>query len=160
MSTVRPIDAGELESVLQAETFLVDTRDAASFGQAHIHGTINIPYNKLFAQWAGALIPHDRDLAFIIDDRIDPGDVARDLTALGFDRLLGYFGAAVVSTVTPEQTQSVTTPEMVELLKRGDVVIVDIREDHERLAGHIPGTIHIPLGQLAERAHGLPPDVP
>ncbi len=32
-----------------------------------------------------------------------------------------------------------------------DVTVLDVREDHEWVAGHAPGALHVPLGQLAER---------
>lgn len=32
-----------------------------------------------------------------------------------------------------------------------DVVILDVREDHEWNAGHIEGAVHIPLGDLSDR---------
>ncbi len=34
------------------------------------------------------------------------------------------------------------------LLDQGGITIVDVREPHEWKAGHLPGAIHVPLGQL------------
>lgn len=34
--------------------------------------------------------------------------------------------------------------------RRDDVLIVDVREDFEWDAGHIPGAVHVPLGQLSD----------
>ena len=42
----------------------------------------------------------------------------------------------------------------------GRAVVVDVREQDEWNAGHIPGAIHIPLGQLADRTGELPTDRP
>lgn len=36
-------------------------------------------------------------------------------------------------------------------VRRGDIQIVDVREDSEWVAGRIEGASHIPLGQLAGR---------
>jgi molybdopterin/thiamine biosynthesis adenylyltransferase/rhodanese-related sulfurtransferase len=38
------------------------------------------------------------------------------------------------------------------------VVLVDVREPFEWRAGHIDGALHIPLGEIANRLHELPPD--
>ena len=38
----------------------------------------------------------------------------------------------------------------------GDALILDVREDDEWRAGHIPGATHVPLGELAERVAELP----
>jgi rhodanese-related sulfurtransferase len=47
-----------------------------------------------------------------------------------------------------------------ELLARGDVEMIDVREAYEREAGHIPGSRHLELGQLADRAEALPIERP
>ena len=39
-------------------------------------------------------------------------------------------------------------------------VLLDVREDAEWAAGHVPGAIHIPLGQLASRVAELPAGQP
>jgi rhodanese-related sulfurtransferase len=38
-----------------------------------------------------------------------------------------------------------------------DLVVLDVREDHEWAAGHIAGAIHIPLGELGTRVGELDP---
>jgi rhodanese-related sulfurtransferase len=45
-----------------------------------------------------------------------------------------------------------------QLREREDVIIVDVREDWEYAAGHIPGTVLIPLGQLSSRLSEIPAD--
>ncbi|MCS6844845.1 MAG: rhodanese-like domain-containing protein [Caldilineales bacterium] len=41
---------------------------------------------------------------------------------------------------------------------REDVFIVDVREPHEYAAGHVPGAVLIPLGQLSSRLSEIPKD--
>ncbi|MFC6704820.1 rhodanese-like domain-containing protein [Flexivirga alba] len=45
-----------------------------------------------------------------------------------------------------------TTPEQL----ADDAVVIDVREQNEWDAGHAPGAIHIPLGELPERLGELP----
>jgi phage shock protein E len=45
-----------------------------------------------------------------------------------------------------------------QLRERDDVFLLDVREDWEYAAGHIPGTTLIPLGQLQGRLSELPTD--
>lgn len=40
----------------------------------------------------------------------------------------------------------------------GDVVVLDVRPREEYLAGHIPGALSIPVGELADRVEELPED--
>ncbi|CVI68044.1 Coenzyme A disulfide reductase [Clostridiales bacterium CHKCI001] len=39
-----------------------------------------------------------------------------------------------------------------------DMILLDVRENMERLAWHIPGSIHIPLGEIRKRIEELPKD--
>ncbi len=41
---------------------------------------------------------------------------------------------------------------------RGEVLLLDVREDHEWDAGHAPGAVHVPLGRLHPDA--VPQDRP
>src|SRR5689334_5016356 len=53
------------------------------------------------------------------------------------------------------------TPEQAaELVANGDAELIDVREDHERQAGHIPGSRHMELGRLKDRAGELPTERP
>lgn len=54
----------------------------------------------------------------------------------------------------------VTPQRAKELLDRGEAVVVDVREPYEREAGHIEGSRHIPMGELAAQAASLPRDRP
>lgn len=56
----------------------------------------------------------------------------------------------------PEDTTAVDTDELLRRLTRGDVVVLDVRPGTEFAAGHLPGAIHIPLEELAERIGELP----
>ena len=53
---------------------------------------------------------------------------------------------------TPEGVRRLTATALHELLQRGEKpLLVDVREDAEWAAGHLPGALHIPLGELPQR---------
>ena len=56
----------------------------------------------------------------------------------------------------PEDTAAVDTDELLRRLARGDVVVLDVRPEPEYASGHLPGAVHIPLEELAERIDELP----
>ncbi len=58
----------------------------------------------------------------------------------------------------PEDTAAVGTDELLRRLGAGDIVVLDVRPELEYVAGHLPGAIHIPLEELAERLSELPSD--
>ena len=41
-----------------------------------------------------------------------------------------------------------------------DVVLLDVREDDEWAAGHAPGAVHVPMGEIAARLDELPDESP
>lgn len=58
----------------------------------------------------------------------------------------------------PEDTSTVGTEELLRRLQQGDAVVLDVRPAPEYAGGHLPGAIHIPLEELADRLAELPPD--
>lgn len=57
-----------------------------------------------------------------------------------------------------EQVDTIGRHELLERLKRGDAVLVDVRPDEEYAAGHIDGARSIPLDELERRLAELPAD--
>ena len=53
---------------------------------------------------------------------------------------------------------AITKDELVRRLRKGDLVLVDVRPEEEFEAGHIDGAISIPIGDLTDRLGELPPD--
>jgi rhodanese-related sulfurtransferase len=56
----------------------------------------------------------------------------------------------------PEDTRAVATDELLRRLSEGDAVVLDVRPEPEYVGGHLPGAVHIPLEELADRLGELP----
>jgi hydroxyacylglutathione hydrolase/adenylyltransferase/sulfurtransferase len=62
-----------------------------------------------------------------------------------------------MSAAAPDDTPlEISAAETAQALEDGSAVVVDVREDQEREAGHIGGTRHIAVGDLAAQAESLP----
>jgi rhodanese-related sulfurtransferase/predicted transcriptional regulator len=57
-----------------------------------------------------------------------------------------------------EDTEEVGREELLERLRRGDVVLVDVRPTDEFESGHMPGARSIPIDELERRVDELPAD--
>src|SRR6267378_3429361 len=57
-----------------------------------------------------------------------------------------------------EPVEAIGRAELLQRLKRGDVVLVDVRPEEEFAAGHIDGARSIPLEELEQRLAELPAD--
>lgn len=57
-----------------------------------------------------------------------------------------------------DEVEAIGRDELVARLRRGDVVLVDVRPAEEYAAGHIEGARSVPLDELDRRLDGLPVD--
>ncbi len=66
-------------------------------------------------------------------------------------------GSKVSPTVGPFANTEIdlTADRVAELLERGEITLIDVREPYEREAGHIPGSRHIELERLASEAEAI-----
>ena len=70
--------------------------------------------------------------------------------------------AALVCAAAPAaaQTERLDIDVLKAQLDAGaEVLLIDVREDHEVASGSIPGAIHIPVGELEARMPDIPKDV-
>ena len=164
----RRLAAEQLRAVLGSGAPVVDTRDAASFAQGFVPGTISIPLGKSFNTWAGWLLPYDSDFHLIVDDASSMSNVhaaVRDLAMIGLDRVSGYFGSEVVAQASSDVTARASIPQMnpaqvAALMERGGATVIDVRGFTEWEQSHIPGVRNIPVGYLTEHLAELPTDAP
>jgi hydroxyacylglutathione hydrolase len=157
------LPVGTLVSVLAGSGTVIDTREAAQFVRGAVPGTINIPASRTFTTWAGSLLPYDRDFHLIVDDsKVQTVDeLVRDLAGIGLDRVVGYFGADVIDAWRMSQghLQSIPSLSLAEFTGRrrdNHQVVLDVRGEGEWEAGHVPGSLNVPVGELDQRLDDIP----
>ena len=153
------VDVSRVVSALEKNATVIDVRPTPEFGKAHAKGTINIPRNKSFLTWAGALAPYDEDI-LIIGDATDAGraSLAKDLSLIGIERVAGVFPAESINDLFAGGIESVavrsSTTDAVK--SNGSHVILDVRKRSEYDEGHIPNALNIPLAELPDRIAEIP----
>ncbi len=154
------ITAKDLAARISRDETVVDTRSAADYASRHASGTVNIPRNKSFLTWAGALLPYDSDVYLIIDGEDgERAAVAKELSLIGLDRIGGALptsslGLLADSGAAMTGIDQVTVAEFAG--RRDGVAVVDVRAKSEWDDGHLPGAIHIPLASLQSRLSEIP----
>ncbi len=144
--------------------FVVDTRDSQDFAAGHLSGSINIPADGRFAETAGMVLRPDQQVVVVAA----PGDehaIATRLARIGFDHAIGYLPAldSAFIELEAEVTRSsrLTARQLSDLLSTDDPPwVVDVRNAGELDAGAVPGSVHIPLAELARRIGEIPADRP
>jgi DNA-binding transcriptional ArsR family regulator len=56
----------------------------------------------------------------------------------------------------PEDIEAVTTETLLARISDGEIVVLDVRPEPEYAGGHLPGAVHIPVEELADRLAELP----
>jgi hydroxyacylglutathione hydrolase len=161
------LPVGTLAGVLARGGTVLDTRQAAEFGQGAVPGTINIPVSRAFTTYAGSILPYERDLHLIVDDRrINTVDeLVRDLAGIGLDRVAGYFGTETIEAwrTSKGHLQTIPTlalPHASSQLRADRVTVLDVRGEGEWKSGHLPGSLNVPVGSLDGRVNEIPRDRP
>lgn len=147
-----PLAAEELVERVQAGQIVVDTRAAATFAAAHVPGTLNLPLAML-GEWAGWLLPYERLLHLIIAQEALP-EALRLLHKLGIDNVVAFFEPDEVAAagLNGQHYEDLPPAALAEPIRRGEMVLVDVRSEEEWNEGHLPHAQHIMLGTLPQRA--------
>lgn len=155
--TLKPL---ALESVLklrQDGAQIVDTRDPVEFAGAHLSGSINIPVDGKYATWAGTMLSKDVPIVVIADEERVSESIMR-LGRIGFDHVAGYLNDGLNAlrdrSDLIQSTHRVPAMAVAELSE--PTTILDVRSQTEWQQGHIPGSLNLPLNQLASRLSELP----
>ena len=158
LPTPPQVSAMSLQKILRDRNTgnVIDARSAEAFAAGHVPGTINIPFGKSFSTWAASLLPYDRDFFVIVVSPEAAAAVVRELALVGLDRVAGWFSVESIAPMAGEQVRQIDTAKLAAHLALDDVVVVDVRSRAEWDHGHLPGALHVPLGQLIERIAEIP----
>jgi glyoxylase-like metal-dependent hydrolase (beta-lactamase superfamily II)/rhodanese-related sulfurtransferase len=126
---------------------LVDARPIAEFAAAHIPGSLSVEHRSVFASWFGWLVPIDRPVVFVLDADTDRIDLVGQCLAVGHDALLGELDEGMDAW-----TAARLPVESIPLIPAAHMTdtVLDVRQDNEWDAGHLPGALHVELGDLAD----------
>ena len=116
---------------------------------------------------AGRLQGELRSRTFTIDSRYihyrlagpEVFELWRTLRTLAATRLAEVERLAATYLGARDELEPVTREELARRLEDGDpVVVLDVRPAAEHAAGHLPGSVSIPVSELRRRLAGLPAD--
>jgi len=152
--TVPLLTVDAVWALLADGAVVVDARPVDRFGAEHIPGAISIPLRPVFASWLGWLAPVGQPLVIVRDGDQDINEIVWQATKIGYDNIVGELGGAMAAwTAAGHPTASIdlTPPSRLDGRR-----VLDIRQQSEYVAGHLPGALHVELGDVACRAADLP----
>ena len=152
---MRPLEARVAAAAVVRGAEIIDVRPVQSFATSHPAGALSIPLRAAFASWLGWLAPNDRPLVILREISQDSEEILWQSLKIGYENILGEIAGGIEAwKAAGHPTRSI------DLIKPdqgvADVSVLDIRQTSEFQAGHLPGALHIELGDLAGTSPQLP----
>jgi hydroxyacylglutathione hydrolase len=147
------LDVDDVERLRRLGAEIVDVRPFDAYAGAHIRGSLSIPLRSQFASWLGWLVPDDVPLVFVREPDQDASDLVRQALGIGYERLAGELAGGIEAwreAALPIGHMSVVDAARV------STPVLDVRQDAEFAAGHLPAASHVELGALPDAAGDLP----
>jgi rhodanese-related sulfurtransferase/glyoxylase-like metal-dependent hydrolase (beta-lactamase superfamily II) len=161
--TPAPLSTHEVEELVEQGAVVIDGRTNEQFDEAHIEGALSASaYDTGFATKVSRVAPAGSDIVVVAASSGDERRAAQMLAAVGL-AVRGYLEGGMTAWRTEERpVHRIELIDPDELARRvdgdGGPVILDVRNASEYAGEHIPGSLHIPYGDLAGRLDELPRD--
>ena len=150
-----PLSVAEVKLLINQDNYiLLDTRPADVFTQGFVPRSIFIGLEGRFAEWAGSLLPFDKELILITENGKEKESIVR-LARVGFEKFRGYlqggYEAWQASGEEVDMIINVDADEVgMDIPFDENLVIVDVRKEVEFADGHVKDAVNIPLGNLTD----------
>jgi hydroxyacylglutathione hydrolase len=160
-----PLDADDFDAAMRDGMTVVDVRSAEAFAGAFVPGSLAIPLD-LVPSYAGWFLAYDRPIGIIGERYEDAAKTLRYLLRMGYDNVHGYLENGLtaweVSGRPYDRIPAVHAREMVERTQEDPhaVTLLDVRQQEEVDAGHLPQARHIFLGELPNKLSEIAKDKP
>jgi glyoxylase-like metal-dependent hydrolase (beta-lactamase superfamily II)/rhodanese-related sulfurtransferase len=154
---LKPLSVADFKTLLQDDdVILLDTRPATDFTNGFIPGSIFIGLEGRFAEWAGSLLPFDKQIVLITEIGKEKETITR-LARVGFENIIGYLKGGFNSWQTAgEKIDLLIDVEADELAMDipfdEKLIVVDVRKELEYGDGHLKQSINIPLNDMMDPA--------
>ena len=159
--TLDALSPARVKEMLDAGATLLDGRPPREFDAAHVPGSINVTMiRSAVGTRAAWIVDPETEVIVVAGSDEESARMGRLLEAVGFRQLRALLAGGVPawrkSGLELSSTPAIDVQELAERWQRGDVDLLDVREDDEWEEGHVEGSIHVPYHELRD---GPPIDV-
>jgi hydroxyacylglutathione hydrolase len=155
----------EVEEAVAGGACVIDGRTNEEFDESHIAGALSTSsYDTGFATKVSRVAPGGTEIIVVAASDGDERHAAELLASVGM-RVRGFLEGGMTAWRTDGRpVLRIELIEPSELLRRVEgpeaPLVLDVRAASEYAAEHIPGSLHIPYGDLAQRLDELPRERP
>ncbi|WP_229216995.1 MBL fold metallo-hydrolase [Dyadobacter luteus] len=136
---------------------IIDTRKAELFRKSHQTGAVNIPDGGKFETWLGSVQKPEQSFFLVASSKQELQDVIAKSAKIGYESIIK--GAYVYDNNDGSKSDefNITTFKA----DPGKYTIIDVRTQKESAGQPVfPGSINIPINELADQVEKLPKDKP
>lgn len=152
---LRALDHAEFAELVGGGACVLDVRASDAFDQVHLAGAMNLPAGGKGIGTRAGWVTGDGETVVLVAPSLEVGAQVRELLLAA-----GVWGIAGVSLADPawwsdeglpmRAVGALSPDEVVSGLAAQDLEVVDVRDPHEWRAGHVAGSIHLPLSALRD----------
>ncbi|WP_376794123.1 rhodanese-like domain-containing protein [Thermogemmatispora sp.] len=160
-----PRSPQEVQRWLQQGLPLIDGRPRTEFAREYIPGSLNIELDSSFATYVGWLLPFNTPLLLLIEDEEGRREAVVQLIRIGYEQAQGYLAGGIAAwKAAALPTGSFERIDIDTLHRRwkgqSSLTVLDVRRADEWRQGHIPGALHMHIGDLPQHLESLPRHTP
>ena len=149
---LRQLSVADVKKEIENDTILLDTRQPEEFTKGFIPGSINIGLDGRFAEWAGSLLPFDKQILLITEIGKEKETLIR-LARVGFSKVIGCVeGGFDTWKNAGEEIDVIIDIEADELAMDlpfdENLIVMDVRKPVEYADGHVKDAVNVPLAEL------------
>jgi len=153
---LQPLTVNDVKELMKKEALVLDTRTETQFSQGFIPEAIFIGLDGRFAEWAGSLLPFDKELVLVCEPGKEKEAVTR-LARVGFSKMAGYLeGGMEAWKAAGETLDMIIDVEADELAMDlpfdENLLVVDVRRPAEFAEGHVKDAVNLPLNEMTNAA--------
>jgi hydroxyacylglutathione hydrolase len=154
---LQPLAPTRVKEMVEQGAALLDGRAPREFDAVHIPRSINVTMTRSAVGTRAAwIVDPESEVVVTAGSDEQAAKMARLLEAVGFRNLPGFLAGGVAAWqeagLETASTHVIDVPELAKRWQRGDVDLLDVREDDEWEEGHVEGSIHVPYHELGDGA--------
>ena len=154
LSTPFPLSVRDIVSAMDKGFAIIDLRDAACFGGAHIPTSINIGLSPSSPSWLGDILDPETHLVLVVSTEDDIKSAETMFRRVGFDNIYGYC-AGIMDWVLSGQRVGFLPQISIHALKHvlekyENHALIDVRTNEEWDEGHITDAFHLQIHDILE----------
>jgi hydroxyacylglutathione hydrolase len=147
------LDSAAVRRLVSTGAVVVDVRPVHDVAAGHLPGSVAIRLRAQFATWLGWLLDPAIPIVIVRNPDQDPADILWPALNIDFANIAGELAGGIPAWRAAGRAVATTPLVRPDQL---DGAVLDVRQESEYAAGHLPDAVHIELGDLTKHTDAVP----